>query len=500
MQTHSCESNALPPSLPCFGGRLVRQLPIAIVASICLLVLQPSPSHASPPNRSGIEIRDGKRVWSVPSIANNKEFIGCMEVLNRSGVGERGTLVCRVGSRWLSKRVGPASDPQQSDGDCLMFVNLGTGAISRSHEMQPGPDFISKSTNGKFVAFASSTGWAFSGNSRDRILSIKDSKRFHGSEMRPSDVADGLKSAFVGSLLVSIWDATTLRPVWELRYPNDGIPEVAQFRRPWELSRQVPIPWWAIDEDPILYNDPVMGFSPSGQVFVALFEKYGVWILNLDSGKSIFTCPSRKECTPVSFLFADERTVRIFQSSGVAIDVRISDGTTVDSMDCRMGSGDYPYSLENGYLFPAFCTDSSRRVVTSVGSNKIFLRGTNDALSWRLTANTYSDAGRTGVSHVELSRDGRYAGLHFKSCRETVEHLRFKYSGYCDRFERLNLLTGRIEERVVFSDSEDITRFDDSVRLIELPRTVGGIMFGACLNESGDGSVIAIPSIDADCE
>ena len=464
---------------------------ISFISFVLLYNLQTT--LAAPPFPWGVRIRDGAQTIEIPSVASTGSNVGCMTVLPPTASAKRGTLVCRIGSAWKPKRPGPAIDPKDTDGDGLLFVNLATAQHSRYGGLQPAPYFVVQSPDSRYLAFGSSVGWSFTERSRQDLLKPSGNDRFHSSGLTAADVKGGLQSMLVGTVLFSIWETAPLRPIWEMRYPNDQDPKLTRFRRPWDTTNQLVVPWWAFNEEPLFYLYPVMGFSPDSRFLVTLCDDFGVWVLDVQNGHQFMVSPTTKACRPITFVFTDEKTMLIFRSDGTAQKMQIADGHVLDTIDMRSKPDLYPGVSENTGYYPLFCPDSSHRWTAIMNEKRLILRDDFRAASIILDAEVSVGAMALGVSRFEISRNGQYAGVHFRTASETIEHLRFRDIGFDERYERLNLSTGRVVERIAVVTDDNRPLYQDGVLTTEVPWGPRIHAFGACLNSTGEGSVWMTP-------
>lgn len=455
----------------------------------------------------GVCITDGGNVLHIPSVASSGTDLGCMTVLPPTADAKRGTLICRVGSRWQSKRVEPAGHPDDHFSDSILFINLDNGSYWRCSNMHPSPNFVVQSPDGKYFAFGNSVGWSLTEQSRRDLFGEGDDTLFRGSRLLSSDVKRRLAASCVGTILYSVWETSSQRPIWEMRFPADSkdVP-IAKFVRPWENNGDLEVPWWAINEDPHLYCDPVMGFSPDSSFFVALSSYYGVQILNLGEGTQSSVSPVTEQHRPMTYVFRDKETIEIFRSDSSSLRVRIADGqvlgTTMSDISSPSILGTEVFGKD---AYPLFCTDSTRVWTASLKGDRLRIGRPQLSDSAILETRITLGAMTTGVSRMEVSRNKRWAGINITTMRETAEQLRNKDNGKTCRFERIDLHSGRIVERVVSSTMIDAAQMrekfaNDSVPTVFVAPVSKVLTMGACLNAQGDGIVYAIPILNDDAE
>ncbi len=500
--------NVLPSTRRSNCGCIFRDFLLVGVAVWSLIIGNAPIAGADETNvKWGVYITDGGNVLHIPSVASSGTDVRCLTVFPPTERAKRGTLICRVGSEWLSKRIEPAGHPDDHFSDCILFINLDNGSYRRFSGMQPSPDFVVQSPDGKYFAFGNSVGWSLTEQSRKDLFTDRQDTLFRGSNLRSADVKSRLAAASVGTILYSVWETSSQRPIWEMHFPaNSKDAAVAKFVRPWENNEIIKIPWWAINEDPHLYSYPVMGFSQDGSFFVASNSNYGVHILNLEDGSQSFVSPAAERSRPMTYVFTDNETIRIFRSDSSSLSVRVANGQVLGSSVLDIASTSIlGVEIFEKQTYPLFCTDSKRFWAASLKDDllRIGRPELSDAaiLETRITVGAMA----TGVSRMEVSRDKRWAGINITTARESVERLRNVDYGGTSRFERIDMSTGRIVERVFIStgiiDPLVEEKFaNDGVPAVDVASIRKVRTLGACLNAQGDGIVYAVPILDDDAE
>ena len=441
----------------------------------------------------GVRIHNGGRVIEIPAVSASGNRIGAATVLPATDSAPAGTFVCRVGGKWAGKRVGPGTDPNRLDAECILFVNLESGAFKRFAGLQPAPDFIVQSPDGKWFALGSSVGWGFHPRARAALLGQGSEAKLGGSDLRSSEAQARMSEMLVGTVLFSIWESETLRPVWQMRYPDiDHKNHVPGFVRPWEENAAIPIPWWAIDAEPFVYNYPVMAFSPDEQFFVALSEESGLVVLNMVNGQQFTVFPLDGDQRPKTFVFSSESTIAVFRSDGTISELRLHDGTIVKEREFKPDR--YPITSINGEgMHPLFCPDSSGRWIATISGSNLQVVRNDESMPPIGPVPVVVGELPVGVNRFELSGSKRWAGFSMVTARETIEDYRYHDIGFTDRFERMDLLEGRIVERILNVTAEDAMRFEDGVPTINLGSEGYLSSFAACLSSSGENIIYAVP-------
>lgn len=441
--------------------------------------------------RTGVQIHYAGKTIKIPAIAASDASLRCMAVLPPTSAATEGTLVCRVGGQWFPKRLKPGSNPEIDDGDGILFVNLATGAFRRYAGIQPAPDFIVVSPTQKHFAFASSIGWRLDRRIRHRLMGTALEGQLQGSELQWSRVRQKLADAFVGTTFYSIWEVESLSPVWELRYPdNDEKPATMQFVRSWDSALQLPVPWWAIDSEPELYNYPVMAFSEDGHYFVASSERYGMSVLNLIEKTQWHV--KKKEAIK-SFVFCkDANCVDVFLSNGASCKTRLSNGQ--DEIRPVVPPMPFPQMEFSGEAWPLFKPDTTASWIATLSDRGLVLQPQQDGRNTVGPVQICRGESPIGVTHVELSKSGRWAGCAFYTSRHpSIDHLRYRDSGFVDRFERIDMKLGRVVDRVINMDSSQAGSIDDNVPTINVAGDKYVSSMTACLSANGEHIIYAVP-------
>jgi hypothetical protein len=207
----------------------------------------------------------------------------------------------------------------------------------------------------------------------------------------------------------------------------------------------------------------------------------------------------------MTYVFSDNETIEIFRSDGTSLCVHVANGQVLGSSVLDIASKSIRgVEIFEKQTYPLFCTDSTRLWAGSLKDDllRIGRPELSDAaiLETRITVGAMA----TGVSRMEVSRDKRWVGINITTARESVEHLRNVDYGGTSRFERIDLLTGRIVERVFISTGIDdplVKKFaNDGVPTVDVASLRKVRTLGACLNAQGDGIVYAIPILNDDAE
>lgn len=461
---------------------------------------------ADEPLSWGIQLHSGTRVIEIPSVASSGERIGAATVLPETEGAEEGTFVCRVGGKWSSKRVGPGTNPDRNDAECMLFVNLKTGEHKRFTGLQPAPDFVVQSPSGKYFALGSSVGWGLTQEIRDSLLQQDSDTKLSASNLSSRAAQTKLSEMLVGTVQFSVWESESFRPVWQMRYPDFvGESRRTGFVRPWEENFTIPIPWWAIDAEPYLYNYPMMAFSADEQFFVTVSKESGLVILNMSSGQQFADFPYDIDRYPRTFVFDTDSTISVLWSDGTACQVRLRDGTVLAKDDLprnkyptiRAGSSNRTYAL--------FCPCPASHSIATVSGNDLLIDGIN-----RFSQPNGGELGRleelapapvriklsvgnspVGIARLELSQSRKWAGISISNSRPSIEHFRFSHDGFTDRFERIDLATGKVVERIANLDPDQLPT--DNVPTVNVASAGYVSSLAACLDLTGENIIYATP-------
>lgn len=482
------------------------------VLTLCaILIAQGSPVSSSADDPSllwGIKVQVGSQVIEIPSVATSARQIGAATVLRPTEAAKDGTFVCRVGGRWASKRSGPGTSPHRNDAECVLFVNLRTGEYERFIGQQPAPDFVVQSPSGKYFALGSSVGWRLTPELRDSLLQPSSEVSSNGAGLRTAETRARLSELLVGTVLFSIWESDELRPIWNMRYPDESKNE-ARIRcsRPWNDSGALPIPWWAIDLEPVVHNDPKMAFSPDEQFFVAITPDLGVVVVNMLRGTQLADPSKENDRIPISFVFDTSATIFVLWSDATFCRLRLEDGVILAGG--FLHDDRYPISVREGternHAMFTSCPVTS--TIATVSGTNLFLEkdtpGAIECLNRRfiqdgptiqpIQLGLATGEAPLGISRLELSRNRRWAGIAIENSKVELEQLRFEDNGCTERYERIDLATGKVVERITNLEGEGIPADGIPTHSVYLGPVGYPSSLAACLSATGEQIVYATP-------
>ncbi|MFN6312076.1 MAG: hypothetical protein ACK5TX_05885 [Planctomyces sp.] len=482
-----------------------------VVILFALLIAQGSPVSSSaddPLLLWGIKVHIGSHVIEIPSVATSARQIGAATVLRRTEAAKDGTFVCRVGGRWTSKRSGPGTSPHRNDAECVLFVNLQTGEYERFTGQQPAPDFVVQSPSGKYFALGSSVGWRLTPQLRDSLLRPSSGLGVNSAGLRTAEANARLSESLVGSVLFSIWKSDELMPIWNLRYPDESNSvESIRCSRPWNDGGAVPIPWWAIDSEPVVHNDPKMAFSPDEQYFVAITPELGVVVVNLLRGTQLSDLSIDGHRIPISFVFDTSSTIFVLWSDATFSQMRLADGAILAAGS--LPDERYPISAGKGterkHAMFSSCSVTNT-LATLAGTDLVLDTDTPGAIESlnlhfikdgptiqpiRLGLSTARSS--LGISRLEVSRDRRWAGIALERSRGGLDQYRFEDTGYTERYELINLATGKVVERITNLECESMPADEVPTHSVYLGPVGYPSSLAACLSVTGEQIVYATP-------
>jgi len=439
----------------------------------------------------GAQIHVGEKIIEIPAVAVSSRAINCLATLPPNPSAKAGTLICRIGGNWQSKRVGPAVPPLVDDPDCVLLIDLESGKFTRIAGLQPAPNFGARSPDGCHFALASGVGWSPHENTADKLINPSNpNEKLSISPATTGEAARKLKSMLAGTVLYTIWDSELLEPIWEMRYPS-RISQASppQFFRPRDRSGLLDLPWWAIDTSPVVYNDPQIAFSPTGEYFVGLDDTGGLTILNLKSGVQRCVFQNGQSTRAITFYFTTDTTIAVLVSDGTTRLVRLCNSDSLGTEEIAANPLQLPVISSGTTLYPLFSADRSRQGIATVEGNSLLLRAMYGSSNTTISPiSLLTGEMPVGIPRWEISPDGRWAGIGVETSKPQTEAFRFTDSGNVQRFERIDLKSAKVIERVATEPPEKM----DTVPTKLVTALNGSFSFDACLCPMGERIIYAL--------
>ena len=441
----------------------------------------------------GAKITNGNKLIDIPAVATAGDHIACLAVLPPTENAPSGTLICRLGGQWNSKRNGPASNPQRNDADCVLFINLDTGTFYRHAGLQPAPNYAVVSDNGRYFALASSTGWAPTAESFSMTVRLHtDFPKNRSSGLTVDELSSKLKDSLTGTTLYTIWETASLRPIWEMRYADNT--STNEFFKPSEDAWRVRLPWWAFDEEPRLYRYPLMAFSPEGRYFVASNHYDGMVILDTLTGYQRIAVQATETTYPIAFTFTEKSKAEVMISDGKIRIIRLADEHMNGETEGRTVFSTLPVACQTHNdtvtLYPLFCSNCSHQLVATLDKSdlRILTLYPAERTLGPFSLHKVPSESPIGVSRLEIAHSGRWAGIQIVQSRETIENLRFQNNCITRRFERIDMKNFIVVQRV--TNLAELKVGADTVQQTFVDK---GRVFSACLSWNGEDIIWAIP-------
>jgi len=246
----------------------------------------------------------------------------------------------------------------------------------------------------------------------------------------------------------------------------------------------------------------MMAFSPDEKFFVTVSEESGLIILNMSSGQQFADFPYGFDRYPRTFVFGTNSTISVLWSDETACQVRLQDGIVLAKDDLppdkypttRAGSSNRAYAL--------FCPSPAAYSTATISGNDLLINGItkpnggglgrqDELVSAAVRIKLSVGDSLLGISRLEVSRSRKWAGISISKSRASIEELRFRDNGFTERFERIDLTTGKVVERVANLDSDQLPT--DNVPTVNVASAGYVSSFAACLDLTGESIIYATP-------
>jgi len=461
------------------------------IAALCLVVLSVTHidfTQARCENLWGVVVHCKQGSYQIPRIASSGSRIAAMTVLPSTEKARNGTLVCRLGEKWDAKTSNNSAQKDESYRECLLFVNLENGTY-RELVTPIAPDFACQSRSGKYFAVVSSVGWRFPFACRESPSTSQQVANQSPLLGRETPNTANKKNTRSGTLFCQLFHSDTLIPLWEMRYPSSDSPGVANFERASIIKGDACFSPHLQNVEPSVYNYPTMSFCPDENCFVVLTEEFGVFVLNIDSGKQFTLLTPSDNAYPKTFLHTGGSHICVLLSDGTERSVDLSNGVVTNPQVSAFEQ--LPTTLHTGKSYPLFQSDAYKESIVKLSGNDLILKQCGVNVEKKISLENLG--GELGITKLDISRDGRWAGISIRSARSGVEHTRFSDSGFVDRYERIDLRNARVVERVVNFDVNEANLFGDGVPTVNVADKGFVRSMGVCLDCDGGGVVYAIP-------
>jgi len=353
----------------------------------------------------GIQIHYRGREYEIPGVStsrNPRSIICCKQSATSARV------ICSVGDG-VNPKSHRMNNHGDDPGDCVVFLDPETGKQERVSYHQPGPDILAVSVDGRYAAMASLDGWA---SDVDGAPPGGRSSREPNPVSSQSEAKDRLRAITVGTLRYSIWDVSTARPIWEMRF-YDKTPErgmAARFERPWARYAQLILPWWAMRNAPLMNRQCRIGFSPTSKHLVALDPGHGVHILRIDDGNHVHCCPTEADRRPVMFAFnGSSSEVAIICSDSAVRVFDLDSGLESASHSLRLPKGALITRRTTGFDFVNFTIEPNSGTIGFVSGEELLTSTLSGGILSHFTGiGRFADAGR-----IEVSLDRKRIGVGY---------------------------------------------------------------------------------------
>lgn len=483
------------------------------MSSVCISQeVQASPDGVSPPTDwirgigrpgptildYGVEVRFGQKSLRIDNVTGNHCCAALAVTQSQAGKTCENIAIVSLG-HFPATAIDPApldffgDDP----GECILFINLETGAYERVSYHQMRPCMIALSPDGKHVAFASIDGWVPTRS--QKAASPPPEIRATGEGLTKDEIlqfrADrepgGIDAITVGTMLYSIWELNPIRPVWEMRHYENHSSDAAQtasFVRPWSAYARVALPWWSHKMSAEFYKNCRIGFSRCSKYFVALDQAQGIHVLRMSDGEQFHCCSPTIDRRPATFFFeGTDSVLSVLWTDRSLQKVSLETGEETEHLLDTIPP-EATFTSDNGVTRMLFSVNTGRGIIgthSREGTFRLFLQAGESSESWVRTSEILK-IGSARSCRIDLSKDGQKVGIGFN------RHNDHRDTGEIVRYDLADIPSGRVQKRL-----QSRLRTKNSTPYPEgngnIPTITIESSFAASLSPDGTDIIYAVP-------